>query len=192
MECVALLALAGVPYKGIAEQIDATEAQITALVRDRKSKVYNSIEAVVRDRVLQKSVKHRYRLMGMMDDAYDAVGNALSANDKRLAAEQAWKLFDNALPEQSARAKAPQGEQPAIGTAIQLNIATELHENTVEAAGKLGELLTRLGEVVGTPDPHTRKGTAALPQAYSLPKENEPEVIDADFSTDADGEEGTS
>ena len=184
LECVALLAIGGCSYDAIASQVGCTAETVKTLVRDGGNPTYNSIDAAYRDKMLQASVKHQYRLTRKFDDAYAAIDKALTGNDVRVAVENAWKLFDNALPGQARKAESPGGDRHL--TALQINIQSEAHEATTAAIEKLGPMLAHLGAVVDEPDPHTRRGLAALPQAYNVPAEDDVEIVDADFSANPD------
>lgn len=180
LDAVAILSLNGVAYDDIAGQVGCSTDQVKHLVRDKANHTFNALVAGYREKILTHSVQHRMKMMKLMNASYEAVENAIQQRgDARLAKDTAFQVFKEALP----APETPKQEMQVNLGFQNVHLQQEVTTSTNEMLGKLPEILNRLGEVVGTVDPHTRKGTAALPQAYSQPDKDTEEVVDADFSS---------
>lgn len=90
------------------------------------------------DRFLQAQVQHTWNLMDMLEPAYQAVHAALTSQDKKLAADSAWKLFEQVIPQSRGLSLAP-------GTQVQVDV--KLQQGFMVAMEGLGDMAKQLASL---------------------------------------------
>ena len=134
---------------------------------------------------LDVSTKHRRTMIGKMDDAHKAVGDALLSEDKKVAADQAWKLFDNL----GLNPKTPRGDTWNIHLGDnnqQTNYGPReieaANQNVIEIHAKTQEL-GHFASDIGDFSKHLLKGVDALPIPEAQMKVVEGEALPSKKST---------
>ena len=145
-----------------AERMAAISGLAVGTVRNLLSgdnQKFARLKATHEQRVLSAQVLHEMWLEDHIEDAHKAVMAAMGQTaDKRLAAEQGWKLLDRARPKPKEAESGPE-------VTVNIRAAAEFNDTVIA----MGKQFIELTEALATQDPnkHVLTGAQALPRAIS-------------------------
>jgi hypothetical protein len=148
---------------GIAQETMATTTGLSVgyikrLFEDKHNETFNRLRDDYIARRTKEVVGAHFELSAMLAESYGAIGEALRGGDKRVAAENAWRLIERVCPDPKQKDGGLNGLQIILN---QPEIQTQVGETMTTVA----ECLLGLREAIAgqQADEHVLTGTDALP-----------------------------
>lgn len=163
MDNIARLGVECIPVGDIAKITGVSVKKVTKLF-EGGNETFDRLREQWQTMAIDVSTRHRRNLIGLMQDAHSAVEVALGSEDKKVAADNAWKLFDNL----GLNPKTPRGDtfNVHLGDNTQHNYGPReieaTSQNVIDIHAKTQEL-GHFAKDVGDFTKHLLKGTEALP-----------------------------
>ena len=157
---LAMMFIEAWPHQEIADKLDIPLDTVKRYAKKRETpQKYNEIFDRLRAKWSRAVVAERFDWIDMKADALEAIRAAIDSSDKRISAENAWKLMDRLYP------KATASEAPGRPLTVfaQNNIVTN---QMADVSGKLLETFGQLKRLrpMGY-EKHLKTGLEGLPEA---------------------------
>ena len=157
LDALAHMSVAGFDYDYMARVTGLKKETISNIVGKGSNEKFLKLKEAHQRKLLAAEVIHRIRLQEMQERCYIAISNAIDGTDKRLAAEQSWKVLDSICPKKADRAELD------VNVNLDIKAQTEMNQALVH----VGQIFNQLKQVVSSPGiSHVISGDAALPQAF--------------------------
>ena len=171
LNALARMKVEGFDAEKMADTVSLSVKTVRGLLKNGNVK-FNKLVEAHENKVIHEQVLHRMWMADHIDVAEQAVLNAIEGNDKRLAAENAWKLLDKACP-------TPKEKLAPAEFNLNIKAETEIKDAVIQ----IGQQVLEVTKVLSTQDPmkHVRTGAEALPRAISVsvgPPEAENEKLE--------------
>lgn len=155
LDTLAMMMVEGSPTSEIAEALGTSEKHVNRTIRN--SKTLPAIVDSYREQSMTLAVRHRYRMISFLDDAYAAVEAALQGDDQNLRYKAAQDVLNRILPPEKQR------EEPSS-----VNIAItnpQVQVEMKEAMGNISEGIKSMVEFLSDEKKpnHVLFGDEALP-----------------------------
>ena len=161
LEAIARLAVLGTPPATMAATVGLSEPYVNRLLSGKHNETFNKLHDDYKAQVLKNVVGAHFELAQKLPDALAAIGDSLLAQDIRVRAENAWRVWEKIVPDFSGRPK-NNGETDSLQIILnQPQVRTQIGE-TMES---VAQCLVGLREAISTqsPDQYVKLGTDALP-----------------------------
>ena len=162
LESLAQMAVLGIPPDTMAVTVGLQVEYVSRLLGERRNATFNKFYDKYLSQRTKQATEGHFRLGEMLDDAYAGIGEAITAKDIRVKAENSWRLVDRVNPDPNRKSE---GAGSINVTMNQPHIQTQVTSTMTAVA----ESLVGLKEACAGQDPnaHILLGTDALPTPSS-------------------------
>lgn len=159
LDTLAQMAVMGVPADQMASEVDLPIDYVNRLLEGGRNEKFDRLQADYREKVTTKTVNARFALYDFLDDATQAIGEAIRGGDIRLRAEQSWKLLGELAP--NPRATVGGGGDHLSIVFNNPSVQAQIGEGITNMTNMFTELRQAVTEQNG--NGHTLLGEQALP-----------------------------
>jgi hypothetical protein len=171
LDALAHMAAGGFDYDYMARVTGLKRETIASIVGAGSNEKFNRLKEAHQRKLLSAEVLHRIRLQDMQESCYISIRNAVEGNDKRLAAEQSWKVLDAVCPKKADRTELD------VNVSLDIKAQTEMNQALVTVS----QVFNQLKQVISSPEiGHVLTGEQALPMAIQRSFDTGPTDIEVE------------